>query len=223
MIPLRDTKHSGSFPVMTWLIILANALVFFYELSLDNAGLQSFVSAYALVPARVESQPLTFAVTVFTSMFMHAGWFHILSNMWVLYIFGDNVEDRMGPLPYLIFYLVGGMAAAALQTYVALGSAIPVLGASGAVAAVLGGYLLLAPGSRVVTLVPIFFFLTLVEIPALLFIGFWFISQLFSGLVSIGTQAGGVAWWAHVGGFVVGLVLAPIFARLGPRRPVEAY
>lgn len=223
MFPIRDTKRTGSFPVMNWLIIIANALVFLYEIRLSNAGLQSFVSSYALIPSRLESQPIYFAQTVFTSMFMHAGWFHILSNMWVLYIFGDNVEDRMGPVPYLIFYLLGGMAAAALQTYVALGSSIPVLGASGAIAAVLGAYLVLAPGSRVLTLVPIFFFISLIEVPALLFIGFWFVSQLFSGLASIGTQAGGVAWWAHVGGFVVGLMLAPIFARLSSRRPAEVF
>ncbi len=223
MIPLRDTNRASSFPVVNWLIIIANALVFFYELSLSNSGIQSFVSSFALIPSHLESQPLTFAVTVFTSMFMHAGWFHILSNMWVLFIFGDNVEDRMGSVGYLIFYLLGGVAAAALQTYVSLGSSVPVLGASGAIAAVLGAYLILAPGSRVVTLVPIFFFLTLIEVPALLFIGFWFVSQLFSGLASIDTQAGGVAWWAHIGGFVVGLVLAPIFGRLRPRRPVEVY
>ncbi len=223
MIPLRDTNRSGNFPVMNWLLITANALVFFYELSLSNSGLQSFVNSFSLIPSHLESQPVTFGITVFTSMFMHAGWFHILSNMWVLFIFGDNVEGRMGHVGYLIFYLLGGVAAAALQTYVSLGSNIPVLGASGAIAGVLGAYLLLAPGSRVVTLVPIFFFISLIEVPALVFIGFWFISQLFSGLASIGTQAGGVAWWAHIGGFVVGLVLAPLFARLGPKQQVEVF
>lgn len=223
MIPLRDTNRAGSFPVMNWLLIIANALVFFYEIGLSNSGLQSFVSSYALVPARLESQPAVFAVTIFTSMFMHAGWFHILSNMWVLFIFGDNVEDRLGPIGYLIFYLLGGVAAAALQTFVSLGSNIPVLGASGAIAGVLGAYLLLAPGSRVMTLVPIFFFISFIEVPALVFIGFWFVSQLFSGLASIGTQAGGVAWWAHIGGFVVGLVLAPLFASLGPKRRAEVF
>ena len=213
MIPLRDTTRSRNFPVMNWLLITANGLVFFYELGLSSGGLERFVQTFALVPSRVQGEPLTFAITIFTSMFMHAGWFHILSNMWVLFIFGDNVEDRMGSLPYLIFYLLGGTAAALLQTYVAPGSSVPVLGASGAIAGVLGAYILLFPAARVVTLIPIFFFISLIEVPALVFLGFWFVSQLFSGLASIGTAAGGVAWWAHVGGFLVGLVLCPLFAR----------
>jgi membrane associated rhomboid family serine protease len=212
MIPLRDTNRSGSFPVMNWLIIAANALVFFYELGLSNSGLNNFVNSFALIPAHLQSSPSLFVVTIFTSMFMHAGWLHILSNMWVLFIFGDNVEDRMGPVPYLIFYLLGGVAAAALQTFVSPGSSVPVLGASGAIAGVLGAYLVLFPRARVLSLVPIFF-IWLIEVPAIVFIGFWFITQLFSGLASIGTQAGGVAWWAHVGGFLVGLLLGPLLAR----------
>ena len=221
MIPLRDTTRSHNFPVMNWLLITANGLVFFYELGLSSGGLERFVQTFALVPSRVQGEPLTFAITIFTSMFMHAGWFHILSNMWVLFIFGDNVEDRMGSLPYLIFYLLGGTAAALLQTYVAPGSSVPVLGASGAIAGVLGAYILLFPAARVVTLIPIFFFISLIEVPALVFLGFWFVSQLFSGLASIGTAAGGVAWWAHVGGFLVGLVLCPLFARRS--RQVELF
>ena len=221
MIPLRDTTRSRNFPVMNWLLIIANGLLFFYELGLSSGGLERFVQTYALVPSRAEGEPLTFAITIFTSMFMHAGWFHILSNMWVLFIFGDNVEDRMGSLPYLTFYLLGGTAAALLQTYVAPGSSVPVLGASGAIAGVLGAYILLFPAARVVTLIPIFFFISLIEVPALVFLGFWFVSQLFSGLASIGTAAGGVAWWAHVGGFLVGLVLCPLFARRS--RQVELF
>ena len=221
MIPLRDTTRSHNFPVMNWLLITANGLVFFYELGLSRGGLERFVQTFALVPSRVQGEPLTFAITIFTSMFMHAGWFHILSKMWVLFIFGDNVEDRMGSLPYLIFYLLGGTAAALLQTYVAPGSSVPVLGASGAIAGVLGAYILLFPAARVVTLIPIFFFISLIEVPALVFLGFWFVSQLFSGLASIGTAAGGVAWWAHVGGFLVGLVLCPLFARRS--RQVELF
>ena len=221
MIPLRDTTRSRNFPVMNWLLITANGLVFFYELGLSSGGLERFVQTFALVPSRVQGEPLTFAITIFTSMFMHAGWFHILSNMWVLFIFGDNVEDRMGSLPYLIFYLLGGTAAALLQTYVAPGSSVPVLGASGAIAGVLGAYILLFPAARVVTLIPIFFFISLIEVPAFVFLGFWFVSQLFSGLASIGTAAGGVAWWAHVGGFLVGLVLCPLFARRS--RQVELF
>jgi membrane associated rhomboid family serine protease len=222
MIPLRDTNRSRYFPVMNWILIGINVLVFIFELGLSNGELQNFVNEYALVPSRLQSQPTTFAITIFTSMFMHAGWFHILSNMWILFIFGDNVEDRMGPIPYLVFYLAGGVAAALLQTYVGTGTDIPVLGASGAIAGVLGAYVFLYPSARVVTLVPIVFFLTVIEVPAILFIGFWFITQLFSGLASIGAVEG-VAWWAHIGGFFVGLVIAPFFLRRSPPRQIEFF
>jgi membrane associated rhomboid family serine protease len=222
MIPLRDTNRSRYFPVMNWILIGINVLVFIFELGLSNGELQNFVNEYALVPSRLHNQPTTFAITIFTSMFMHAGWFHILSNMWILFIFGDNVEDRMGPAPYLFFYLLGGVAAALLQTYVGTGTDIPVLGASGAIAGVLGAYVFLYPSARVVTLVPIVFFLTVIEVPAILFIGFWFITQLFSGLASIGAVEG-VAWWAHIGGFIVGLVIGPFFLRRSPPRHIEFF
>lgn len=207
---------------MNWIIIGVNVLVFIYELGLSDGELERFINSFALVPSRLESQPVTYAVTIFSSMFMHAGWFHILSNMWILFIFGDNVEDRMGPLPYLAFYLLGGAAAALLQTYVGTGSDIPVLGASGAIAGVLGAYILLFPSARVVTLVPIIFLITVIEVPALIFIGFWFVTQLFSGLASIGAVEG-VAWWAHIGGFIVGLVISPLFLRRSPPRQVEFF
>lgn len=214
MIPLRDSNRSRSFPVMNWLLIAANTLVFIYELGLSDGQLQRLVGAYALVPARIEAAPLTYGFTIFSSIFMHAGWFHLISNMWVLFIFGDNVEDRMGSISYLIFYLLSGAAAGVLQTYLTPGSSVPVLGASGAIAGVLGAYIFLFPAARVVTLVPIFFFMSVIEIPALIFLGFWFISQLFSGLASIGAEAAqGVAWWAHIGGFLVGLVLSPFFLK----------
>ena len=214
MIPLRDSNRSSSFPVMTWLLIAANTLVFIYELGLSGGQLERFVGAYALVPARIKAAPLTYGFTIFSSIFMHAGWFHLISNMWVLFIFGDNVEDRMGSLAYLIFYLLSGAAAGALQTYLTPGSSVPVLGASGAIAGVLGAYIFLFPRARVVTLVPIFFFMSVIEIPALFFLGFWFISQLFAGLASIGAGAGqGVAWWAHIGGFLAGLVVSPFFLK----------
>ena len=214
MIPLRDSNRSSSFPVMTWLLIAANTLVFIYELGLSGGQLERFVGAYALVPARIKAAPLTYGFTIFSSIFMHAGWFHLISNMWVLFIFGDNVEDRMGSLAYLIFYLLSGAAAGVLQTYLTPGSSVPVLGASGAIAGVLGAYIFLFPRARVVTLVPIFFFMSVIEIPALFFLGFWFISQLFAGLASIGAEAAqGVAWWAHIGGFLVGLVVSPIFLK----------
>lgn len=224
MIPLRDSNRPRHFPVMNWILIAANALVFLFELGLSNGELARFVNAFALVPARLDADPAVFGVTIFSSMFMHAGWFHFLSNMWVLFIFGDNVEDRMGPLPYFLFYLLGGLAAALLQTFIDQSSAVPVLGASGAIAGVLGAYIFLFPGARVVTLVPIFFFISLVDIPAMVFLGFWFVSQLFSGLAAIGSEAAqGVAWWAHIGGFLVGLVLCPFFLRRQPPRHVELF
>lgn len=220
MIPLRDTNRARHFPVMNWILLGLNTLVFIYELNLSQPGLVRFVNNFALVPARINDQPVHYAMTVLSSMFMHAGWFHFLSNMWVLYIFGDNVEDRMGSVSYLIFYLLSGTAAALLQTFIFPGSGVPVIGASGAIAGVLGAYIFLFPAARVVTLVPIFFFISLIEVPAIIFLGFWFISQLFSGLASIGIQSGGVAWWAHVGGFLVGLVVSPFFLhRPRPRQP----
>ena len=222
MIPLRDTNRSRHFPVMNWILIGVNLLVFIFELGLSSGQLQDFVNNYALVPSRLQGQPATYAISIFTSMFMHAGWFHILSNMWILYIFGDNVEDRMGSIPYLVFYLLGGVAAALLQTYVGTGTDVPVLGASGAIAGVLGAYIFLFPSARVVTLVPIIFLLTVIEVPAVLFISFWFVTQLFSGLASLGAVEG-VAWWAHIGGFVIGLVLSPFFLRRPPPRQIEFF
>ena len=211
MIPLRDTIRTRHFPIMNWLILLANAVVFFYELNLGGNGLNQFIERFALAPSRMQSAPLWFAFSVFSSMFMHAGWFHFISNMWILYIFGDNVEDRMGSFSYLIFYLISGIAAALLQVAIFPNSSIPVLGASGAIAGVLGAYIFLFPSARVVTLLPIFLFFSVVRVPAVIFLGFWFVSQLFSGLASIGAAGGGVAWWAHIGGFLVGLLLSPFF------------
>ncbi|MEX2144396.1 MAG: rhomboid family intramembrane serine protease [Anaerolineales bacterium] len=224
MIPLRDRTRSHSFPVMNWLLIAANTLVFLYELGLQGGQLQRFIGAYALVPARVETDPATYAFTIFSSIFMHAGWFHFLSNMWVLFIFGDNVEDRMGPLRYLLFYLLGGLAAGLLQVSQTSGSTVPVLGASGAIAAVLGAYIFLFPRARIVTLVFIVFFISVIEIPAVVFLGFWFFSQLFSGLASLSAEATqGVAWWAHIGGFLVGLVIFRFFLRRRATRMFETY
>jgi membrane associated rhomboid family serine protease len=163
------------------------------------------VLRWGLVPTRLAGEPAAAWVTLFSSMFLHGGWFHILTNMWVLFIFGDNVEARMGPGRYLVFYLLGGLAAGLLQALLMPASRIPVIGASGAVAGVLGAYLVLFPRARVASLVPIFFIFTLVEIPAFIYLAFWFVSQLFSGLLSFeGADAGGIAWWAHVGGFVFG-------------------
>jgi hypothetical protein len=156
-------------------------------------------------------------------MFLHGGWWHLISNMLALYIFGDNIEDRLGHVLYLIFYLLGGLVAGGAHLVAYAQSTIPTVGASGAIAGVLGAYLVLYPQARVLTLVPIFYFLRLIEIPALVYLGFWFISQLFNGLFALTAadvfQSGGVAWWAHIGGFVFGLVVIRLIAS----RPTTSY
>lgn len=214
MIPLYDTLHSRRFPLVNWLLIGLNVLVFLYELSLSPAGLDRLTHIWGLVPATLFAHPAAVWMTVFTAMFLHGGWFHILSNMWVLFIFGDNVEDRMGGGRYLFFYLLSGVAAALLEVYILPASPVPMIGASGAIAGVLGAYLLLYPRARVASLVPILFIFTIIEIPAMIFLPIWFISQLFSGWLSLqGTAGSGVAWWAHVGGFVFGMATVALFAR----------
>ena len=214
MIPLYDTLHSRRLPVVNWLLIVLNVLVFLYEVRLSPAGLARLTGTWGLVPASLVAHPELAWITILTSMFLHGGWFHILSNMWVLFIFGDNVEDRMGGSRYLVFYLLSGTAAALLQSFFLPGSREPMIGASGAIAGVLGAYLLLYPQARIASLVPIFFIFTIIEIPAFIFLLFWFVSQLFSGWLTLGGAGGsGVAWWAHVGGFVFGMLAVYVFAR----------
>jgi len=187
MLPLRDTIQSRSFPIVTWLLIAANVLVFFLELSLGLDAREQFVLTFALVPRQVNLlNPLTY-LPFLTHMFLHGGWVHILSNMWIFYIFGDNVEDRMGSGRFLLFYLLGGLAAGGLQYFVDPTSAVPALGASGAIAAVLGAYILFFPRAQVITLIPIFIFPWIVNLPAVLYLGLWFISQLFSGTLALST------------------------------------
>lgn len=226
MLPIRDTIRSYTFPFITWLIIGLNTVVFFFELNLSPNELNQVIQIFALTPANLHlnepwlliGNPLP-VLTLITHMFLHGGWFHFLSNMWILYIFGDNVEDRMGSGRYLVFYLVGGIAAGVLQTLIFPLSEVPSLGASGAIAAVLGAYFLLYPRARVTTLIPLVFIPWFVEIPAVVYLGFWFVSQLYSGIVSLGLSTaasmGGVAWFAHIGGFIFGLVFARLFI---PRR-----
>ena len=213
MIPLYDTLRSRRFPIVNWILIGLNVLVFFYELSLSPSALDRLTRTWGLVPAQLMAHPETIWITVFTAMFLHGGWFHILSNMWVLFIFGDNVEDRMGGGRYLMFYLLSGVAAALMESFVLSGSIAPMIGASGAIAGVLGAYLILYPRARVASLVPILFIFTIIEIPATIFLLFWFVLQLFSGWLALqGASGSGVAWWAHVGGFVFGMLAVNIFA-----------
>ena len=225
MIPLRDTVRSKITPLATWAIIFLNTLVFLYEINLRPSALGRFTLAFGMVPANLHlSNPIVWLnnpwplLTIVTSMFIHGGWFHFLSNMWVFFIFGDNVEDRLGSGRFLLFYLASGVVANVLQALVFPTSRIPAIGASGAIAGVLGAYFLFFPTARVVTLIPILFIPWIVNIPAIFYLGFWFISQLYSGLFSlsaVGASAGGVAWWAHIGGFIFGV----LYARLGAPRP----
>jgi membrane associated rhomboid family serine protease len=175
-----------------------------------------------LIPVQLFVNPTAW-LTIFTSMFLHGGLFHLLGNMWALYIFGDNVEDRMGPVRFLIFYLLCGAAAALVHVLMNPGSMIPTVGASGAISGVMGAYLVLFPFARVITLVPLFFFPYFFEIPAIFFIGVWFAGQLVSAFMTSALappDVGGVAWWAHVGGFVAGMVLVRLFI---VRRPVRHF
>jgi membrane associated rhomboid family serine protease len=218
MLPLRDTVRSRSIPYVNYALIGLNVLAFLYEVSLGRQGFNHFLTAYGLVPARLSiAEPWTY-LSILTSMFLHGSWFHVISNMWVLFIFGDNVEDRMGPGRYLVFYLLVGSIAGISHAYFAANSQLPTVGASGAIAGVLGAYLVLFPRGRVLTLIPLFIIPWFIEIPAFIYLGFWFLSQLSSGLLSLGRLGaagnfGGIAWWAHVGGFVAGLVLVRAFAR----------
>jgi len=202
MFPVSDVIPSRTTPVATITLIVVNACAFLYELTLDNHALQALVQAYGVVPSEL-SWP-----TIFTSQFLHAGWLHFLGNMLYLWIFGDNVEDRLGHGGFVLFYLGCGAAAAIGQTAVNPASYVPMVGASGAIAGVMGAYFVLFPHSRVLTAVFIFIIIDLIEIPAIFFLGIWFLMQFFSGVGSIGADAadGGVAFWAHVIGFAVGAV-----------------
>jgi len=220
MIPLRDANPSHTVPLVNYVLIGINVLVFLFELSLGSDA-NAMLNAFGVVPARVSGafESMGFepdvAFSFFSSMFLHGGWMHMIGNMVYLYVFGDNIEDRFGHGKYLLFYLICGCAAAATQVVVDPDSVVPMVGASGAIAGVLGGYVILYPRAKILTLIPIFFFLQIVELPAFLFLGIWFLMQIFSGVLSlqIGADAGGVAWWAHIGGFSAGAILLPFLGR----------
>ncbi len=215
MLPLRDVIPSRRPPIVTVALIAINTLVWFHQASLGPRELERLVRTFALVPARWRPE------TFLTSMFLHAGWLHLAGNMLYLWIFGDNVEDRLGRFRFLAFYLACGLAAAAVQVAVEPTSPVPIVGASGAVAGVLGAYFVLFPRSRVLTLLPLVVIVRLVEIPAVYFLGLWFVWQVVGGLQTAGTaQMGGVAFWAHVGGFVAGVAGVLL---LGGRRRRSRY
>jgi membrane associated rhomboid family serine protease len=231
MIPLKDLTPHRSKPWMTFALIFVNCVIFLYENSLmlqSPYAFKLFIQHYAMIPARLQLAlassrvSLTDALSpMFTSMFLHGGWLHLIGNMWFLWIFGDVVEDRMGRLRYLGFYLICGLGAAITQTIVNWGSTVPTLGASGAIAGVMGAYIVWFPRSQVLTLVPLLFFWFTIRLPAVLMVGYWFVIQFLSGLASLAMpETGGVAFWAHVGGFLLGALLT---TRMRPRTPAYYY
>lgn len=202
-------------------------VVFLFEVTMSQEQLRVFFELVAVIPAEytafIRGEPvplLKLMFAPFASMFLHGGWMHLLGNMWFLYLFGDNVEDAMGHFRFLLFYLLSGLAATFAHVAVNPLSPIPIVGASGAISGVVGAYFVMFPTARVLTLVPVFFFVDIVVLPALVFIGLWFLFQFWSGVLSLAVQhMGGVAWWAHIGGFIAGIVLAPIMRER--RRPTR--
>lgn len=236
MIPIRDDTPTYSTPSINYLLIALNTLVFLYQqFVLPPQAQQTFLRAFALVPVKVEAAlgfthvyaPSASALPLLTSMFLHAGWWHLIGNMWVLWIFGDNIEDYLGHFPYLVFYLVSGLSGSLLHIVFNPNSTAPSVGASGAIAGVMGAYFVLFPTARVLTLVPLIIFFTFVWLPAWIWLGFWFVMQFLSGaassIASSNRSAGGVAFWAHVGGFVAGIIMIKLMPQRMHRRARYTY
>ena len=214
MIPLKDDIPSSTFPIVNYILIAVNLAVFGFELSLGRS-LDQYIYTHAVIPAQFVSLGLTADqfVKMTATMFFHGGWLHVLSNMLYLWIFGDNVEDRMGHFKYLVFYLIAGYVATFAHIFFYPLSNVPLVGASGAIAGVLGAYLILFPRAKILTLIFIFIIIQVIPIPAMAFLVLWFLIQLWSGASSLSGQAGqSVAFWAHVGGFVAGMLLVKLFA-----------
>lgn len=232
MIPISDRNPTRSFPITNLMLIAINVIVFLVELTMRSRQLDQFIFAWGVVPNDILlalghplEAPLKVWATLITSQFLHAGWLHIIGNMLFLWVFGDNVEDVLGSLTYLIFYLLSGIVAGLAQVIVSGPSKIPSIGASGAIAGVLGAYLLLYPWMKVTILLPIFFFFWGIDLPALLVIGWWFVQQFFYGVAALSTTAAsGIAFWAHIGGFMTGLVLIlPFIGRVHRRGSTPVY
>ena len=229
MLPLWDNIPRSRWPLITIALIAANCLVFFQEVSAPPAEREQLIAAFSLIPAR--STAFVFGAPVgieqgilplFTSMFLHGGWMHLIGNMWFLWLFGDNVEDRIGHGRYLLLYLAGGLAGAVAHWFFNAASQVPTVGASGAIAAVMGAYLITFPRARIRTLVPLFIFLTWFDVPAFIILFYWLLLQLLSGVASVAVadpMQGGVAFFAHVGGFLAGI---PLMMLLRPRRRSRA-
>jgi membrane associated rhomboid family serine protease len=229
MIPIRDDIPSSRFPTITLGIIALNAVIFLRELAAGRQ-LEDLLVLYAVIPARYTNPDIAHMFTfsqqvfaIFSSMFLHGGWIHLLGNMWILWIFGDNVEDRLGRVNYLVLYLACGVAAALLHIFTNAGSEVPTIGASGAIAGIMGAYFRFFPHARVQTIVPPFFFGPVFVLPAVLFLGWWFLLQFFNGALSLGARGqgfSGVAWWAHVGGFIFGFAVALMVKRRRSAPPI---
>lgn len=228
MIPIRDSVPSRTTPYITYLLIAANIGVFLYMQTLHPQQAHFFVIQFGFIPVRfsailrdgLQSLPIEWVFPIFSSLFMHGSWFHLISNMWSLWLFGDNVEDSVGHFKYLFFYIFAGIFASLIHFVFNMLSPIPVIGASGAIAAVMGAYVVLFPLARITTLVPLLWIPLFIKVPALFFMGIWFISQIMSGLSALGQSdlGGGIAWWAHIGGFVFGLFIISFI-----RKPTRRY
>jgi len=223
-IPIKDLNPRQTYPVVNTLLILSNVIVFLYQLTLPPHEYQAFVMANATIPSHIRGvlaghgSPEAAFLPIFTSMFLHSGFMHIAGNMLFLWIFGDNVEDYFGHFPYLLFYLVCGIGSGLTHIIFNFSSHLPALGASGAISGVMGAYILLYPRARVLTLVFVFF----IPIPAFIILGYWFLLQFLAGVSSVGAAAtGGVAWWAHIGGFLLGMAITGL--SLGDRRQSANY
>jgi len=219
MIPIRDTIPTKTYPLINNALIAINVVFFLVELS-QGSGLDRFIYMYGLVPARYTIPQIASYfttgqqfVSLITFMFLHGGFWHLLGNMWSLYIFGDNIEERLGPLRYLVFYMICGLASGLSHLVFNYNSTMPTIGASGAIAGVMGAYFILFPKAKILTLIPIFFIPYFIEIPAFFFLGIWFVFQFISAAGSHGQMAG-IAWWAHIGGFIFGIIFLKLFLAL---------
>jgi membrane associated rhomboid family serine protease len=224
MVPLKDENPVKIIPYVTYILIAANILVFVYELSLNSNQLDLFFHLFAVVPQELTAsfsgvdvhQSIPEAITPITSQFLHAGFAHVAFNMLFLYIFGNNIEEQLGRAKFLLFYLSCGVLAVIAQWFFSATSSIPSLGASGAIAGVMGAYILKYPQAKIVTVLPLGIFFPLFKIPAVYFLGFWFVEQALNGIsslevpTSVGMESGGVAYWAHAGGFIAGAILGPM-------------
>jgi membrane associated rhomboid family serine protease len=234
VVPLRDDNPTRITPYVTYGLIAINILVFLYQLTLSSSNnpklLSSFFEVWAVIPRQLTASfngipspdPIPEIFTLISSQFLHGGFLHLAGNMLFLWIFGNNVEDKLGHIKFIIFYIVCGILAALSQWWFAMGSPIPSLGASGAIAGVMGAYILRFPKAEVLTLVPLGFFSTFIRIPAVYFLGFWFVQQAFYGVASLGVKtnigmSGGIAYWAHAGGFLFGVILGPLLGLMSDR------